>query len=282
MNACTERLLDALESHGCRPTPNGRGYKAHCPAHDDGRESLSIDEGEDGRVLIYCHTGCKFKDIVDALDLKQTDLFPQKTHRNGRKIVAEYDYCDEHGELLFQVVRFCPKGFAQRRPYDGTWAWGVSAGWYWQRPNGEWSRVRDNERPDPELDRQLEVVRRVLYRLPELLTADTARAVFVVEGEKSVELLRDMGLVATCSPMGAGKWRAVDDSVLHGRRVFVIPDNDDLGRKHADDVVASLDGKAMVAKLLVLPGLPDGGDFCDWIDSGGTVDELKKRERAVL
>ena len=75
MNACTQRLLSALDAHGCRPTPSGRGYKAHCPTHDDDRESLSIDEGEDGRVLICCHVGCKAPAIVAAVGLKMADLF---------------------------------------------------------------------------------------------------------------------------------------------------------------------------------------------------------------
>ena len=282
MNEYTQRLFLALKAHGCEPT---RGGTAHCPAHDDRKASLSFRDGDKTPVLVKCHagTGCKFKDIVDALDLKQSDLFSSPAPgRNGSKIVAEYNYTGEHGELLFQVVRYEPKHFQQRRPYDGTWAWGVLAGWYRQRPNGEWSRVRDNERLDRELDRQLEGVRRVLYRWPELLKTGPARVVFVVEGEKDVDRLWDLGLVATCSPLGAGKWTKVDVSVLHGRRVIVLPDNNEPGREHADDVVASLDGKAMVIKILTLPGLPDGGDVCDWIDTGGTVDELKSRARAVL
>ena len=252
MNACTQRLLDALESHGCRPSKNGHGYKAHCPAHEDRRESLAIDEGE-GLALVWCHAGCKFKEIVESLGLKQSDLFPPSPSRNGRRMVAEYDYCDEEGTLLFQSVRYEPKDFSQRRP-DG------SGGWIWD----------------------LKGVRRVLYRLPEMLKGDLARVVFVVEGEKSVERLRDLGLVATCSPMGAGKWTKVDDSPLHGRRVIILPDNDVVGRNHAADVVASLSCKATVVMVLDLPGLLEHGDVCDWLDAGGTAEQLKQRARAVL
>ena len=94
-----------------------------------------------------------------------------------RRIAATYDYTDENGELLFQAVRYEPKGFNQRRP-DGKDSW-------------KWS---------------LKGVKRVLYRLPELMSADPAKPVFVVEGEKDADNLIQLGLVATTNPMGAGKW----------------------------------------------------------------------------
>ncbi|MDP6494877.1 MAG: hypothetical protein QGI09_05565, partial [Dehalococcoidia bacterium] len=100
--------------------------------------------------------------------------------RNGmkRRISATYDYTDEDGTLLFQTVRYDPKDFAQRQP-DGK------GGWKWN----------------------LEGVRRVLYRLPELLGADPSEPVFIVEGEKDVDRLAGLGLVATTNPMGVKKWR---------------------------------------------------------------------------
>ena len=252
MNAYTERILAELESHGCSPTPSGHGHKAHCPAHKDTRESLAIDDGENGGVLVYCHADCEPLKIVEALGLTMRDLFAAPAPSRGR-IVKTYDYIDAHGELLCQSVRYEPKDFRQRRPDpDGGWIW------------------------------DLDGVPRVPYRLPELLKADPARVVFVVEGERDVDRLRGLGLVATCSPLGGGKWNQIDDSVLHDRRVIVLPDKDDLGRKHARQVVASLDGKAAVVKILTLPGLPEHGDVSDWLDAGGTADELKKRARAVL
>ena len=89
---------------------------------------------------------------------------------------ATYDYCDESGVLLFQVCRYSPKGFRQRRP-DGN------GGWLWNI-NG---------------------VRRVLYRLPELIAAPPGATIWVPEGEKDVDLLRSLGLVSTTNPGGASK-----------------------------------------------------------------------------
>lgn len=59
-------------------------YTALCPAHDDRRPSLSVREADDGTVLIYCHAGCLFEDIVDCLGLRPSELFPfRRGGRNG-------------------------------------------------------------------------------------------------------------------------------------------------------------------------------------------------------
>ena len=168
---------------------------------------------------------------------------------NGRansqhKIVASYDYTDKFGTLLFQVVRLAPKTFRQRRP-DGK------GGWLWN----------------------LEGVTRVLYRLPDLAEAIASeRRVFVVEGEKDVETLARLGIVATCNPGGAGKWREAYADQLTGADVIVLPDHDKAGRDHAEAVARSLAGKAARIRLLELPGLPDKGDTSDWFAQGGTVE----------
>ena len=161
-------------------------------------------------------------------------------------LVATYDYRDEAGVLLFQVVRFQPKRFVQRRPElaakDG-WAWNTKG------------------------------VRRVPYRLPELLGSPDVM-VFICEGEKDVDNLRALGLVATCNAGGAGKW-ARDLSIhLRGRHAVILPDNDAAGDAHARDVAAKLAGVAASIRVLALPGLPDKGDASDWIAAGGTTAAL--------
>ncbi len=35
------------------------GWMARCPAHDDRKPSLSIREGDHGKVLVCCHAGCE-------------------------------------------------------------------------------------------------------------------------------------------------------------------------------------------------------------------------------
>lgn len=239
------KLPDAKQS--------SKGWAARCPVHDDQSPSLSISEGNDGRVLVHCHSGCSTDAVCAALGITVADLFPPEPAiwgpaRKGKvvgRIVATYDYRDEHGKPLFQVVRFDPKGFAQRRPDGkGDWVWNL---------NG---------------------VRRVLYQLLELLAADPTKCVFVVEGEKDADRLASLGLIATTNPCGAGKWHLVDDAPLHGRRIAILPDNDDAGRKHAEDVASRLHGKAVDLRDVELPELPPKGDVSNWLDAGHSVAEL--------
>ena len=69
-----ERVLDCLQ-HVRR---QGSGWSARCPAHLDRRNSLSVAEGEDGRVLVHCFAGCTPEDVVAGLGLEMRDLFPPK------------------------------------------------------------------------------------------------------------------------------------------------------------------------------------------------------------
>ena len=181
------------------------------------------------------------------------DLYPEKPRKrtNGRdrgKIVTAYNYRDEGGKLLYQAVRIEPKDFRQRRPTNGhegpPWTWNVKG------------------------------VRKVPYRLPELLQADGA--VYVVEGEKDVDALARTGLIATCNVGGAGKWSPDLSPHLEGRPVAILPDNDAPGRKHAAQVADALQGIASSVKVVELPELPDKGDVSDWLGNGGSVSALFK------
>ena len=111
----------------------------------------------------------------------------------------------------------------------------------------------------------------VLYRLPEVVSADQ---VFVVEGEKDSDRLGGLGLTVTTNVGGAGKWRTEYSDSLKNKDVVILPDNDEPGRKHAAQVARSLSGKAKSIKVVELPGLPPKGDVSDWLDAGGTLDQL--------
>src|SRR5437899_8458002 len=154
----------------------GDTWMARCPAHDDHNPSLAIKDGDRG-VVLHCHAGCRQEAVLAALPVEKRDLFADAgmdTH-----ILAMYDYTDEKGALLYQVVRFAPKNFRQRRP-DGL------GGWTWN----------------------LNGTRRVLYHLPQLRAAIAAgKRVFIVEGEKDVAAVERAGYAATCNSGGAGKWR---------------------------------------------------------------------------
>ena len=86
------RVLGALERRICEPRQVGDGsHEARCPVHKGSRRNLTIDEGGDGKVLLYCHhadasgQGCTFEAIVAALDLRPEDLFVPDLGRRGPK-----------------------------------------------------------------------------------------------------------------------------------------------------------------------------------------------------
>jgi len=103
-NDPVQRLLARLEAVR-RTGPSS--WMASCPAHEDRSPSLSIREGDDGRVLIYCFTGCGAIEILDALGLDFADLFPPKldtypTERRGRRRSAPPIPARDALELLDQ------------------------------------------------------------------------------------------------------------------------------------------------------------------------------------
>jgi hypothetical protein len=227
-----QELLQRLS--GVRTSKNG--WVARCPAHDDHNPSLSILESYD-KILVFCHAGCSIDDILGAIGLRSADLFFDP--EGDTKVGATYRYTAESGQTLFEVIREMPKAFKQRRP-DGK------GGWIWR----------------------LDGVRRVLYNLPAL---EGAEMVFIVEGEKDVESARELGLVATCNPGGAGKWKTEYSETLAGKKIIIIPDADDPGRRHANQVAASLLHRATSIKCFELP---NAKDLSDWIAAGGTREEI--------
>ena len=245
---------DVIDRFGARKVASSPPrWKATCPAHRDRHPSLALWLGRDGRLMVGCWARrCDKRAILGAVGLRFGDLFPPADHWSRpmrRRVVAAYDYRDPGGELLFQVVRFEPKDFRQRRP-DGK------GGWLWD----------------------LSGVERVPYRLPELL-ADPRQPVIVVEGERDVESARSLGLVATCNPGGAGKWEPAFGLWLQGRRVAVLPDNDPPGLAHALQVAAScIWARAASVRVVELPGLPPRGDLSWWLSQLKAGDETRRRE----
>jgi archaellum biogenesis ATPase FlaH len=111
-------------------------------------------------------------------------------------------------------------------------------------------------------------VRRVLYRLPELIRVPNAERVFIVEGEKDADRMHQEGLFATTNSGGAGNWQESYTQYFQNRQVVIIPDNDEPGRRHARVVARAISKVADSVKILELPGLPEKGDVSDFLDSG--------------
>lgn len=244
--------------------PQWQGNKnIECFAHEDTNPSLSIYQ-KSGEYRHYCHACNVSGDCIDLIG--QFDNIPETVHRINRlkdiaciadsasaskkKITKTYDYTDGAGALLFQTVRYAPKDFRQRRP-DGN------GGYIWN----------------------LEGVRPVPYNLPEVLKAPS---VCIVEGEKDADNLYALGIVATCNAQGAGKWRPEYAEYFRGKQVAILPDNDEPGRKHAEQVAISLRGITESLRVVALPGLASKGDVSDWIESHRSAGKTNEAIRARL
>jgi putative DNA primase/helicase len=229
-------------AHALGARRSGAGWSARCPAHKDRTPSLSICRSKDGKLLVHCHAGCAQADVIDAL--KGHGLWPERQRREWWEescgaLVATYDYRDEQGKLLYQVCRFVPKTFRPRRPDgSGGWKWGYGG------------------------------VRRVLYRLPELLQSPI---VFVPEGERDVETLRAYGFAATTNPGGAKGWRDDFGQYFAGREAIILPDDDPPGWSHALRKARSILPFAATVRILAVPGAKD---ISDWFSNGHSELEL--------
>jgi len=262
----TSNFLTRLS--GVRQTNNG--WVARCPCrNDDNNPSLSIGQGEDGRTLLTCHRAmsCNAEQICHSVGMRISELMPNsgeslskfspkpqmpvsaKKHTNDSKpkFVESYDYVDEFGKLLFQKVRYIEsngkKTFRQRKP-------SINGGW-------EYS---------------LGDTPKVLYNLPAILKAkEMGHPIWVVEGEKDANTLTEMGLVATTMPGGAGKWLDIHTETLAGAIVEIVADRDEIGIKHAKDVLAKLVSSGCDAQAWVCPSHKD---ITDHIVGGGQISDL--------
>jgi putative DNA primase/helicase len=229
------RLRQALEDHGSQV----RGDSAQCPAHEDRDPSLSIGQGNDGAVL-HCHAGCDTDAVLEALGMSAADLFdePRSTGPRDGEVIATYVYTDERGAPLFYVDRRAGKRFVQYHlAADGSRVWNLRG------------------------------VRRVPYRLPVLLAAArSGLAVYLTEGEKDADAICAAGGIATCNPMGAGKWRAEYARYFDGAaKVIIVADRDEPGRRHAEQVARSL--RAAGTEAVVVEAA-EGKDAADHLAAG--------------
>lgn len=226
-------------------------WSAQCPAHDDRAPSLSIGTGTEGVPLVHCQAGCPTEEVLSTVGLTLADLMPDRDRPERPRVVATYPYVNEHGELLYEVRRIEPgpdgrgKTF---RPY---------------LPGARRAGLGD--------------VRRVLYRLPEVIQAAAAGGtVYVCEGEKDADALARRGYVATCNVGGAGrgKWKEEYSPYLEGAHVVVVADRDEPGIAHARAVADSLTGHAASVRIMLPAVAREHADVADHLAAGHDVDEL--------
>ncbi len=278
-----ENVLRKLS--GVRETKSG--WSARCPAHEDRQASLSVGEGDDGRVLLKCHAGCDHKKIVAALGLEERDLFdadakqtaaPKKS--SSSKATSKAFATADEAQKVYERKHGKPNRSWEYR--DPVTIQPVGRVLRWDRPGGK-KEIRPlslhadgwrlEHMPEP----------RPLFGVEFLEDADR---VYVVEGEKccdAMSLEGGLGFSSTTSSGGSNAASKTDWSPLAGREVVLLPDADVAGRKYADEVAAilhELDPPATV-RVVELDGLEPGGDVADW-SKGCEGDDAKKALREKI
>jgi hypothetical protein len=227
----------------------GREWRTRCPAHEDEHPSLDFRE-DAGRILVTCRAGCQTSDVLRLVAWNSTDS------RDGsespkpwtRPVAREFVYRDVAGAYLRTKVRFGD----------------VVAPKCMLRDDGALGRMRWR-RGGPSLP---------LYRAPELLAAPLEETIWMPEGERDVETLVSLGLVATCTPHGAGKWRDEYGEPLRGRDVVLLQDADKTGMKDVMLRACKLASIARSVRIVPPLGSAKGFDLTDWVGEGHTREEL--------
>jgi hypothetical protein len=293
-------LIEPLARHFFGEPNRARSSKTELRFGSHGSLSVDLEKGtwydheatEGGGVIDLVRRQKGFHSDGECLAWLETDGYLNSTtplRGNGQhkakhpqqqlgQEIAHYDYTNEAGHLLFQVVRFEPKDFRQR-VRDET----APSGWRYT----------------------VKGVRQVPYRLPELVEAlASEHVVFLVEGEKDVDRFWREGGPASTNAGGAGKWRSELNKYFADADVVIIADNDPqaknkagellfhpdgrpkyAGFDHAHQVAAELIEVAARVRVLDLGGwwreCPSKGDITDWFDAGGTLAQLYELVEAL-
>ena len=239
------------------------GQNAYCPFHGDDTASLSIDI-ETG--AFKCHAGCTegkklvtfemrlldTDDVHDAWSSVAKKIGFTPSQRSRGKRTHEHLYRDAKGEIRYRVRRYAD-GSASYSHYAGS---GYSGPLYKPRLNG---------------------MKRILYNLPEVIAADV---VLFVEGEKKADILMRLRLLdsngkpaAITTSGSATSWRIEYVECLRGKCVVLLPDTDEPGLRHGEDVQAGLRRTGIEFKLVDFAG--HGNDFRDYLNQNGVVELLR-------
>ncbi|MCE2983865.1 MAG: AAA family ATPase [Parachlamydia sp.] len=247
------RLLEMKTGKSVKKS--GGGYVGCCPAHNDSSPSLSLCEGNEGKLLINCFTGCSTENICSSLGIAIADLFPERIAGQVARKRIEYPYHDEEGRVLFTKIRVEP-GF------DGK-----DKSFYWEREDENGNVIRS-----------LSGCRKILYQLPKLLKGlSEKQTIFLVEGEKDADILLGYSLVATTAPESL-KWPDEFSEVLKEADIVILYDMDKTGWERRDLLCKKLCGLVKRLRVVSLPGLKyqdsHGKDVSDWLALGNTTQQL--------
>lgn len=197
------------------------------------------------------------------------------------EIVATYDYTAADGTLLYQVVRFSPKTFQQRRRHptrSGQWVWHLS----------RCADYNANRPANRQCDCGLGAQPITLYRIPEVIAGlEAGDTVWVVEGEADADAMKNAGHVATTNSGGAGKWNPAFAGLFAahaqpGGAIRVVQDKDPethvdgrphlKGQIHARAVYDSLRAELPPSVEITIVEAAVGKDASDHLAAGKAVE----------
>jgi len=289
---------------------SGAEWAATCPAHEDHVASLSIGEGDDGRVLLHCHAGCSVEQICDSVGLSVSDLYEPAEGQRMTTVSTSTKPAEDRATSTFRRQSSSQR---TRKTFPSVanaidelaHSGDMQPADNWSYHNADGAEVLRVVRFETERGKSFRPIARTengwvigdplgllpLFGLPELLQAGQESRdglVFVCEGEKAADAAQSLGLVATTSAHGAKSPKKTDWSPLAGRNVIILPDNDEAGYAYAEEVtelLEKLDPKPIV-HVVELPELPEHGDIVDLIiaqqdvaDTRDTVLSLARQEQ---
>ncbi|MEE0515514.1 MAG: AAA family ATPase [Emergencia sp.] len=229
---------------------NQNSWQCKCPVHRDKKASLTITRTA-GKYLLHCHAGCEAGDILDAVGLTWTDLNESKTAAGVFKDIpkwqqgleAVYDYQDSEGNYAYSKLRYQGKKI------------------FYGYIDSNGCRYNDLTKE------------RYLYNAAEFAKAiEQGIPVYYAEGEKDVETLRKMGLVAATAG-GTSDWKKNFADSFRNAWVTILADNDEPGQKLAQRVAKEIKGICYCYRI-VTPSEVEKGDVTDYLEAGHSKEEL--------
>jgi 5S rRNA maturation endonuclease (ribonuclease M5) len=257
-----------LEARGVVLLGNGPRKMGKCPFHEDKQASMSVDTNKGLFNCFGCKAAGSVIDLIMRFENKsvkevlgnngeskyqrpppapsqpdsdlppgfdalppESDPTPQiKPTEPPREIEKIYDYTDEFGTLAYQVIRYKPKTFRQRRPNGG-------GGWVWN----------------------MEGATRILYRAAEVMRSQT---VALAEGEKDADTLTELGFCGTTHVAGTKSWLDAYSEKLAGKDLLLFHDNDKAGEEWRMQVFEACAGKCKTVRIVSVPkAIKDVSDF---------------------
>jgi putative DNA primase/helicase len=248
-----------IRQHLAVLTPSkGSKTKYHCPVCDGD----DLDISKDGAYS--CFGGnCEPKDIRNAIDKLEgkPDWKPEQFVKPIRtKSQKEYFYPDRDGNNLVRVTRI-DDGSGGKKFFQNHW------------DGGKWLKGNPDE------------VKKLIpiYRYAEVQQAiERNELIFIVEGEATADTLWELGIPATTTIGGAGKFTKYGDYTtdLEGGKFALAPDRDAVGVKHMGEIAEFLGDRVTGYYLAGTVGLwktPAGG-----MDIGDDIRDRQLTKEQIL